>query len=54
MILGFGPIWARSDSGMLITRRGPKRGLIHSHSITSQKNPRMLSIRAARPPGEMG
>ncbi|BET45049.1 hypothetical protein RGQ21_00310 [Kitasatospora aureofaciens] len=54
MILEFGPIWARRDRGMLITRRGSKRGLIHSHSMRSQKNPRMLSIRAARPSGGDG
>jgi hypothetical protein len=54
MILGFGPIWAHKDRGMLITRRGSRRGLIQSHSMRSQKNPRMLSIRAARPPGDMG
>jgi hypothetical protein len=54
MILGFGPIWARRDRGILITRRGSKRGLIHSHSMRSQKNPRMLSMRAALPPGAMG
>ncbi|MFD3584681.1 LuxR C-terminal-related transcriptional regulator [Streptomyces sp. NPDC058683] len=54
MSLGFGPICARRGKGMVITQRGSKRSLIHSHSMRSQSNPRMLSIRAARPVGDVG